>query len=199
MGSRRAPLLAAIGVVALALLMFVFLVLPKMGEVTEAQDELSVAEGREQTLLAQRQALEVAEAEAPENEATIAQVQSAIPEVADEAGLMILLQNAADTAGLEVSQFSISEPVFNPESGLSAMTISVSAEGTYFQIADFLYNIETLPRAAKVLNTDLSPSTASTTGSPTLALGATMEAYTSDANPDLPGPQTEGASGEEED
>ena len=198
MGSRRAPLLAAIGVVALALLMFVFLVLPKMGEVTEAQDELSVAEGREQTLLAQRQALEVAEAEAPENEATIAEVQSAIPEVADEAGLMILLQNAADTAGLEVSQFSISEPVFNPESGLSAMTISVSAEGTYFQIADFLYNIETLPRAAKVLNTDLSPSTASTTGSPTLALGATMEAYTSDANPDLPGPQTESASGEEE-
>ncbi|HYJ62094.1 MAG TPA: type 4a pilus biogenesis protein PilO [Actinomycetota bacterium] len=198
MGSRRAPLLAAIGVVALALLMFVFLVLPKMGEVTEAQDELSVAEGREQTLLAQRQALEVAEAEAPENEATIAEVQSAIPEVADEAGLMILLQNAADTAGLEVSQFSISEPVFNPESGLSAMTISVSAEGTYFQIADFLYNIETLPRAAKVLNTDLSPSTASTTGSPTLALGATMEAYTSDANPDLPGPQTESASGEED-
>jgi len=197
-GSRRAPLLAAIGVVALALLMFVFLVLPKMGEVTEAQDELSVAEGREQTLLAQRQALEVAEAEAPENEATIAEVQSAIPEVADEAGLMILLQNAADTAGLEVSQFSISEPVFNPESGLSAMTISVSAEGTYFQIADFLYNIETLPRAAKVLNTDLSPSTASTTGSPTLALGATMEAYTSDANPDLPGPQTESASGEED-
>ena len=88
--------------------------------------------------------------------------------------------------------------MFSPESGLSAMTISVSAEGTYFQIADFLYNIETLPRAAKVLNSDLSPSTASTTGSPTLALGATMEAYTSDANPDLPGPQTESASGEEE-
>lgn len=198
MGNKRAPILAGIGVAILALLLILFLVLPKMGEVGEAQDELSTAQGEEQTLLAQRQALEVAEAEAPENEATIASVQSQIPEVADEAGLMILLQNAADQAGLSVTQFSISEPTFDPAVGFSVLTISVSAEGTYFQVADFLYNIETLPRAAKVLNSDLSPSSTTTTGSPTLALGATLEAYTSDADPELPGPQTSAGTGEEE-
>lgn len=198
MGNKRAPILAGIGVAVLALLLILFLVLPKMGEVGEAQDELSTVQGEEQTLLAQRQALEVAEAEAPENEATIASVQSQIPEVADEAGLMILLQNAADQAGLSVTQFSISEPTFDPAAGFSVLTISVSAEGTYFQVADFLYNIETLPRAAKVLNSDLSPSSTTTTGSPTLALGATLEAYTSDADPELPGPQTSAGTEEEE-
>ena len=198
MHNKRAPLFAGIIAGVVALLMIMFLVLPKMGEVTEAKDDLSVVQDEEATLLAQRQALEIAQEEAPENEATIAEVQSRIPEVADALGRMILLQNAADQAGLRVSQFSISEPSFDAADGLSVITISVSAEGTYFQIADFLYNIETLPRAAKVLNTDLSPSSGSTTGSPTLALGATMEAYTMDSDAELPGPQTPGGSAEDE-
>lgn len=54
MGNKRAPILAGIGVAILALLLILFLVLPKMGEVGEAQDELSTAQGEEQTLLAQQ-------------------------------------------------------------------------------------------------------------------------------------------------
>jgi Tfp pilus assembly protein PilO len=190
-GGKRAPLLAGIGVAVLALLLVVLFVLPKMGEVTEAQDQLSLVEDEEQNLLARKQALEAAEAEAPENEATIAAVDAQIPEVADEAGLMILLQNAADSAGLEVSQFAISEPAFDADTGLSLMAIQVSAEGTYFQIADFLYNIETLPRAAKVLTSGLSTTGDATSSTPTLSLSASLEAYTTDADPGLPGHQDE--------
>lgn len=189
MGGRRAPLLAGIGVAVLALLLVMLFVLPKMGEVTEAKDQLSVVEDEEQNLLARKQALEAAAAEAPENEATIAAVDAQIPEVADEAGLMILLQNAADSAGLEVSQFSISEPSFDAATGLSVMSIQVSAEGTYFQVADFLYNIETLPRAAKVLTSGLSTTGDDTSSTPTLSLSASIEAYTTDADPELPGHQ----------
>jgi len=183
-------LFAAIGVALLAIVMIVVLVLPKMTEVTGAEDKLAAAEAQEVALLSRHEALEAAQAEAPENEAIIAEVQSQIPEVADESGLMLLLQNAANESGLDVSQFSITEPVFDPATGLSSMTISVSAEGTYFQIADFMYNIQTLPRAAKVTNADMSPSDATTSGSPTLSLSATMLAYTTDADPELPGPQT---------
>jgi Tfp pilus assembly protein PilO len=198
-GSRRAPIFAAVGVVLLAIALIVLLVLPKMGEVSEAQDALAVTEAEEQTLLARQQGLEAARDEAPDNEAIITEVNSQIPEVADEAGLMLLLQNAASSAGLRVSSFSISEPSFDAALGSSVMTISVSAEGTYFQVADFLYNIETLPRAAKVLNTDLSPSSSAAGTTPTLTLSAGIEAYTTDANPDLPGSQPAGTtSGEEE-
>jgi Tfp pilus assembly protein PilO len=197
-GSKRAPIFAGVGVAVLAIILIVLFVLPKMGEVTEAQDALAVTEGEEQTLLARQQGLEAARDEAPQNEAIIDEVNSQIPEVADEAGLMLLLQNAASSAGLRVSSFSISEPSFDAAQGLSVMTISVNAEGTYFQVADFLYNIETLPRAAKVLNSDLSPSSSAAGTTPTLTLSAGIEAYTTDANPELPGPQRAGTTAEEE-
>jgi Tfp pilus assembly protein PilO len=188
-------LIAGILVGVLAILMIVLLVLPKMTDVTEAQDELSKTEAQGVTLQARREALEGAQADAPANEATIAQVRAQIPEVADQPGLYVLLDNAASSAGLAVAQISITEPVFDPATGLSVMTIAVSAEGTYFQIADFTYNIQTLPRAAKILNLDLSAADASSFGSPTLSMSATMEAYTSDADPSLPGPQDEPAVG----
>ena len=48
------------------------------------------------------------------------------------------------------------------------------------------------------MNLDLSTSEATSFGSPTLSMSATMEAYTSDADPSLPGPQTEPAAGTDE-
>lgn len=190
LGGKRAPLIAGVAAAVVALGLVFLFVLPKMNEVSTAQDALIVAEEQEQTLLARKGALESAQAEAPENEATIAAVQQRIPEVADEAGLLLLLENAAVSAGLSVSQFTLTEPVYDATSGLSIISIQVQGEGTYFQIADFLYNVETLPRAAKVLTTDLSTAEAATGTTPTLAVGASIQAYTTDADPELPGPQS---------
>ena len=63
MGSKRAPLFAGIAVGVLAILMIVLLVLPKMNEVTEAQDDLSASEARGVALQSRREALETAQAE----------------------------------------------------------------------------------------------------------------------------------------
>ena len=54
------------------------------------------------------------------------------------------------------------EPAFDAAKGLSVITVTVAGEGTYFEVADFLYSIETLPRAAKATSIQLSPAT--TTG-----------------------------------
>lgn len=192
-GSKRAPLFAGIGVVVLAVLVVMVLVLPKMGQVSDAKTQLSQAVSEEQTLLSRRQALEDARAAAPEAKATIAEVDQMIPPTADESGMLLLLNNAAGAAGLDLISLAPGTPTLDPATGLSSISVSMSAEGTYFDVTEFMYRVETLPRAAKVTALQLAPGTTVSGGIPTLTVGVTLVLYTSDtsAGPgSIPGPTT---------
>ena len=50
MDNPRAPIFAAVGGVVIAILLVVLLVLPKMGQVSTAKEELAAAVSQEQTL-----------------------------------------------------------------------------------------------------------------------------------------------------
>lgn len=195
---RRGPLLAGAIVGGALALLLMLLVLPKMNAVTEAQGRLEEIEREETTLNVRREALEDAKANAGEARSTIQEVKERIPDLADEPGLLLLLHNAADDAGLDVASFAVGEPAFDATKGLSVITVTIAAEGTYFESADFLYNIETLPRAAKVTGIQLAP--ADTTGTvPTLSISGSLQLFTSDANAgtgSIPGPQQVPAGGE---
>jgi len=181
MRSKRAPLFAGVGVALLLVGLLMLLVLPKMTQVTEAEDQLDGAKVEHQTLLVRKEALEGAKDDAPASRKTIEEVQRRIPPLADEPGLLLLLQNAADGAGLDVATFGVGNPTFDAATGLSVITVTMAGEGTYFEMADFMYSIETLPRAAKV--TAASWSTADASGTvPTLSLSGSMELYTSDSS-----------------
>jgi Tfp pilus assembly protein PilO len=191
MGGRRGPLIAGGAVAAVLLLVLLFLVLPKMRSVTDAQARRDQAEIEQTTLLVRKEALEDAKANAGAARATITEVHNAIPELADEPGILLLLHHAAEDAGLDVASFGVGEPTFDGETGLSVITVTVAAEGSYFEVADFLYGIETLPRAAKVTGMTLSPT--DTTGTvPILSLSASIELFTTDSSAgtgSIPGPQ----------
>ena len=90
--------------------------------------------------------------------------------------------------------------MLDPTTGLSVITLAVSAEGSYFALTEFLYSLETLPRAAKVQNVSMAPggstTATTTTVSPTLSLQAGVLLYTSDqsAGPgSRPGPTQDAA------
>jgi Tfp pilus assembly protein PilO len=192
-GNRRGPLFAGIGLAVLVILVVLFLVLPKMGEVSDAQNRLDEARSEQVTLEAQRSALLDAKANAPEARSIIAEVDRQVPPTADESGMILLLQNAATTAGMDISSFAPAPPVFDPTTGLSTISVALSASGTYFEVTDFMYQIETLPRAAKVTTLSLAPSdSGGTTGTiPVLTVSGTIELYTSDASAgpgSIPGP-----------
>ena len=196
----RAPLIAGVGVAVLVLLMVFFLVLPKMGEVGEAEDQLAAAQGQQGTLESQLAALEQAELAAPEARATIQEVERQIPPTADEPGLLLLVKNAAARSAVTLSTLTPGTPALDPTSGLSMISLAVAASGNYFQLTEFLYSIETLPRAAKVLNVALSPAGDETTTTLTnlLQMQVTIVLYTSDqsAGPGSePGPTDEAAGG----
>jgi Tfp pilus assembly protein PilO len=180
---KRAPLFAIIGAVVLAVLLVVFIVLPEMGKVSKANEDLAASQAEEQTLTVQKNALEDTKANEPENKKIIQQVHNQIPPTADEAGLLQQINGAAIDSGLDLATVSSSTPTFDATTGLSTIVLQVSAIGTYSDVTAFSYRIETLPRAAKITALSLSPGVATTTGtSPLLTMTATVEAYTSDTS-----------------
>jgi Tfp pilus assembly protein PilO len=195
--NRRAPLFAGLAAAGVAILMILLLVLPKMGQVSQAQDQLDETRREGQTLESRRNALNDAKDAAPQARKTIAELNKRIPPVADEPGLILLLQNAAIHAGIDLVSLSPGNPTLDAATGLSTIDVSVSATGTYFDVTQFMYEIETLPRAAIITTASLSPgSTTGSAGVPLLTLTATVQTYTSDtsAGPgSLPGPTTGGS------
>ena len=195
LGSKRAPLFAGIGVAVVALLVVMVVVLPKMNAVSTAQQDLEQKRSEQQSLLSTRNALTDTKAHAPEYRRQIKDVARQIPPVADEGGIFLLLRNAATSAGLDVATIAPSNPTFDPVTGLSAITVNISASGTYFEITEFMYEIETLPRAAKATDITLSPNSTDTGTSTvmTLTLTTNVVLYTSDASAgpgSSPGPTT---------
>jgi Tfp pilus assembly protein PilO len=145
-------------------------------------------------LESQHTALQDAKVNAPAAQAEIDKVDRQIPPTADLPGLILLLRNSADVAGVSYVTITPSTPVFDATSGLSEISVTVTAEGTYFALTEYLYRIETLPRAAKVLGVLVGGSTNASSAA-TLSMTATLVVYTSDtsAGPgSTPGPQTSG-------
>jgi Tfp pilus assembly protein PilO len=181
--SRRAPIVAGIGVVVLAFLLVFFLLLPKSHDVSDAHDQLDQLRSQQEILESQKAALEDARTRAPEARRTIKQVEEQIPPVADLPGLILLLQNAATSAGLDVVSLSPANPTLAPSGDISVISVSLSTTGTYFEVTDFMHRIETLPRAAKVTSLSLAPAAAATVGSiPQLTVTGTIDLYTSDTS-----------------
>jgi Tfp pilus assembly protein PilO len=168
----------------LAILLVVILVLPKMSAVSSANTELATTQAQQSTLLSQLAALQQAQDEAEANRKIIQDVEQKIPPTADEPEFLRLLANAATGAGIKLWQFTPSQPVLNTQTNLSEIPVTFTVKGSYFALAEYLYNVETLPRVAKVQTATISPSGDSTTSSsvPFLQMTGSLILYTSDTS-----------------
>jgi len=191
--NRRAPIIA--GAILLVALLAVFLmVLPKMSEVGETEDQLQQAQDQEINLAAQLNALEDAQAAAPETELEIAAIDAQVPQTADLPRLFRQLQGAADRAAVDFFSFTPGTPVPNLTGSYSTIASQITVSGGYFAIDQFLFLLETLQRAAKVTSLAVTPSAGTTTSTSTLQLQITVDFYTTDSSAgpgSIPGP-TEG-------
>jgi Tfp pilus assembly protein PilO len=197
--NKRAPIIAGAIALLVALLAVFLLVLPKMSSVGETEDQLQAAEDQEINLAAQLNALEDAQAAAPETEQEIGAIDAQVPPTADLPSLFRLLQGAADRAAVDFFSFTPGTPVPNATGTYSTIASQITVSGGYFAIDEFLFLLETLQRAAKVTTLAVTPSatggeTTTTTSTSTLSLQITVEFFTTDtsAGPgSIPGP-TEG-------
>jgi Tfp pilus assembly protein PilO len=197
--SRRAPLIAGIAFGLVTILVVVFLVLPKMGQVGDAEAELTTAQDQESSLMIQLGVLQDAQADAPETQRQIEEIQDQVPPTADLPTLFRLLQAASDNAAVDFFSFTPGSPTLDATGAFSVMPSQITISGSYFAVDEFLFLIETLQRAAKVTGFTLSPGggeeTTTEVSPSTLQMTMTVEFYTTDASAgpgSLPGP-TEGA------
>lgn len=196
---RPAPLIAGAIALLVALLAVFVLVLPKMGEVSETQDQLEAAEDQETSLVARLNSLQDAQAAAPETQQEIAALEAQVPTTADLPTLFRLIQSAADRAAVDFFSFTPGAPVADPTSRYSTIASQITVTGGYFALDEFLFSLETLQRAAKVTTLAITPAAAggepgTTTSTSSLQMRITVEFYTTDtsAGPgSIPGP-TEG-------
>lgn len=185
--SRRGPLVVGAIAAALAALVFLALVVPKLSEVGQRRDELQEAEDRESALRAQLDQLEEAREQARAVRRRLAELKSQVPPTADLPGLIRLLQGSADQAAVDFLSVSPGAPTASAGE-FSFIPTQIIVAGGFFSVDDFLFRLETLPRAVKVISVNV---TAGPQGLPQLQISMAAEVYTTDisAGPgSLPGP-----------
>jgi Tfp pilus assembly protein PilO len=182
--NRRAPLFAAIGMVLLVIVVVFVAILPKMKQVTQREAELAAAEQEEQFLLAELQRLQDVRAQLPEVRRRLAKFNQKVPGTADLPGLIRLLQNAADASNLTFFSIAPGDPTpvgaaapvlptappspdatappppvvpVAPVGTASVIPSEVVIVGFFFDVDQFLFRLENLPRAAKVISISIVP------------------------------------------
>jgi Tfp pilus assembly protein PilO len=195
--SRRGPIIAGVIIAVVAVLAVLFLVLPKMNEVSKTQEDVAAAEAQETALRAQLASLKEAEANAPQVKAKIAELSNEVPPTADLPALIRLLSAAADGSAVDFFTVAPGTPQLDPTGAFSSIPTTISVTGGYFALDNFLFRLESLPRAAKVTSVSITPGGAAPPGSTvnSLSMQLSVEFFTTDtsAGPgSAPGP-SEGA------
>jgi hypothetical protein len=178
--TRRQELLAGAGVALLVLVAGALLVVrPKQQAAAEARADRNAAVAESQSLQDQVRALEALKADAAELRAKADQAKAEFPSTPNLPALVDALQDAASQAGVDLASVAPSTPKPSTDlPKLAEITTTVSVNGGYFQIEDFLAKVEDLvkgadpgripPRSVLVRSVDVSGSGGSAT-SPTAA------------------------------
>jgi type IV pilus assembly protein PilO len=181
MSDRRAPIIAAVASVVLALLLMYFLVSPEKHKVAEAKGQLTQLESQTGTLTAEVQAFTEVKAAQGSAKAAIAAVDKQIPKISDLPGIIGEIQTAANESGIEYFSQTVGTPAVGLTGDYSTVPVNLSVSGSYAACTLFLYKLETFPRAAKVASVQLSP-TAGPTGAVSVTMAVTMTLYTLDTS-----------------
>jgi Tfp pilus assembly protein PilO len=195
--SRRGPIIAGAIVAVVAVLAIFFLVLPKMNEASKTQEDVAAAEAQETALRAQLASLKEAQANAPQVKSEIAELSNEVPPTADLPALIRLLTAAADGSAVDFFTVAPGNPTLDPTGAFSTIPTAISVTGGYFALDQFLFRLESLPRAAKVTSVSITPGGTAPPGSTlnSLSMQLSVDFYTTDtsAGPgSAPGP-SEGA------
>jgi Tfp pilus assembly protein PilO len=175
--SRRGPLIAAIVSFLLAVLAVAFLVLPKMGDVDEAEQRLARAEHDEVALQTELSRLQAAAENADQLRRELARFRRAVPPVADLPGVINELQTSADVAGVDFFSVTPTDPLPVPAGDAAEVPAQIQVVGGFFPVDEFLFRLETLQRASKVTTVSVAEGP---DGLPQLQVTLDVRFYTTD-------------------
>jgi Tfp pilus assembly protein PilO len=140
-------------VALLLILLAVFLlVLPKMSDVDQAEQQLEQARDQETMLRTELARLQEAAENAEQLRRELARFRRAVPPVADLPGLINELQTTSDVAGVDFFSIAPGDPVPTTAGDAAEVPAQIQVIGGFFPVDEFLFRVETLQRASKVVN-----------------------------------------------
>jgi Tfp pilus assembly protein PilO len=213
---QRAPLIGVALAVLLAVGFWFLLYQPRNEEQAELEAETAQLQTRQQQLSNEIAQLEEIQANEVEIRAALARLEEYVPSGLAQPTTIRQFQQSADAAGVEILavSFAVPEPAEGapptgqPDSVLGSIPVTMTLEGGYFQMVDFLRRIEVdVPRAVLVESVAAGEAEAgfpllSTTWSGRLfaLIPAGPDAAVAAPPPEEPAPEAgaEGADGQEE-
>lgn len=179
----------AAAALVVALLVLFLLVMPKRSEVSAEREALTTAEQQQTQLELQLQQLTELKQQAQQTRRELDKIDTQVPKTSDQPGLIRLMQLATDKAGVDMTSQTYGTPT--AADTYSTISVSTAITGNFFQLDQFLYQLETLPRLMKVSSITISPAEY-----PILSLSVAAETYTSDISSGPGGqPGHQGATG----
>jgi len=159
--NRRGPIVvAAVGAVA-AVLVSIVLILPKMHEVSDTQQQVATAQAKTTDLTNKVAELQGLAQQANKLRAELKKFDIQVPPTADLPGLIRLLSDNAKKSGVDFYAIAPGQPSALTTPVVSEIPLSVTINGQYFSVEEFLYHLETDPRTAEIVSVSLTPSSSS--------------------------------------
>lgn len=161
--TRRTVALVALAAVLAVVVWFFLLYSPKRTELAEVEDQIAQAVQRQDQTRGRIEQLEEVRNQAPEIEARLAAAEAVIPRDPALPSTLRQLQLAADDSGVTLLTVAPGRPeaagLEDAPADLARIALTVTLEGGYFQIVDFLRRVEdpaVLPRGIVWTSTALS-------------------------------------------
>jgi Tfp pilus assembly protein PilO len=178
LSQRDTMIVAGVAILLVAVAFVILAIVPQFRQLGKqdkdmAQADADIASARQ--LLAARQE---AKAQAAQTQAMLTRLENQIPDAPELAALIIDLQDTANDAGVAWDLLQPAKPVVT-SGNVQRIELAFSITGRWDDIIDYLRRLNELERAVRILNVDLSPSTAaaSTTTSGTAASAMQLSAH----------------------
>lgn len=170
--NRRGPILVA-GVGAIvAVLVSVLLILPKMHEVSDTQQQVQTAQAKTAQLTNQVAELQGLAQQADKLRAELKKFDIQVPPTADLPGLIRLLSDDAKTSGVDFFAVAPATPTLLTAPPVSEIPLQITINGQYFSVEEFLYHLETASRTSEVVTVSLTPGSSGTSSSSSSSSGS---------------------------
>src|SRR5258706_3716687 len=143
MNTRRQIAIAAAAAVGLTVLFFLFLLSPKMKDISKTKDDIETAKAQQATLQTELAHLKDVKKNAPGTMAKLAALSQYLPATPDLPGFIRQIQDAATRAGVDLQSIAPSPPAtLTGATGVQAINVTLTATAGFFRIEDFLARLE---------------------------------------------------------
>ncbi len=150
-------------VIVIAVALAMLLVRPQLGRLSELDAQRQAEEQSIRNAQAELELLKAAKGEALQVQADLIKVGNEVPDTPQLPSIVVQLQDLANEAGINFVQ--IKPGTLAPAGEYTVLPLQLSLRGQFFDIVDFLYRIEHLPREVRVSDVDLAGAGVQASGS----------------------------------